>query len=688
MVFRALYLLSSLLLVSSLPAAHLVYQKATAANLLALDSSGNLYATTGLAITKYDPDGNVLYTTKLPTTDYPFGMTVDTAGNVVLVGFISSDALPTRPGVFQPKRSPGVCISPDKAATPYPCSDAYIVKYDAGGNLAWASYLGGLGNDVAYAVAADSNGDLYVSGLTQSADFPRVRAFQAAFGGYSDAFLTKISADGSTILYSGTLGGDGYDVGYAVAVDAAGSAYLAGQVQGAVPAMPGAGFAGPCGVNQYESINGFLVRVSPGGDRLIFGGCLSDSGSSGVNSIALDRRGNIYLGGSANKTFPATSGAFHQLGTLGYTDFVQKIAADGSAVIYSAVFPGASFGVTGLAVDAGGSVYLSGSVDSMPFPIAGPAIQPCPGESSIGHEFLMHLSPDGSRAMYSSYSDSAHLALARDGSLYLSGNTLQKLAALDAPGDSFLTGHCVLNGASFTSHLDLGQPGISPGEIVTLKGTGLGPIAPPVPLAVNGLFATSLGGTQVLFDGIPAPLLYVQDAQINLLAPYGLAGKTSTSIQVRYNGQSTAPVTIPVSALSPSLFRSPDGTFQVLNSDYSVNAKSNPAQRGKILILYTTGAGQTDPASADGQIWQTIGGLQQSVTAQIRNYSSSYGLVQADAPVLYAGPVPGLVSGAQQFNILIPDGVPDSFITDKFIAGSGVLVQIGSQSLSASIYVQ
>lgn len=141
MLFRARHLLvSSLLLASSVPAAHVVYQKPTSANLVAVDQSGNLYAITGLGLTKYDPDGNVLHSTKLPLVDYPFGMTADAAGNVVMVGSTGSDALPTSPGVFQPKRSPGVCITGDKQAQPYPCPDAYILKYDPNGNLAWASY--------------------------------------------------------------------------------------------------------------------------------------------------------------------------------------------------------------------------------------------------------------------------------------------------------------------------------------------------------------------------------------------------------------------------------------------------------------------------------------------------------------------------------------------------------------------
>jgi uncharacterized protein (TIGR03437 family) len=540
-----------------------------------------------------------------------------------------------------------------------------------------------LGIDLAYGVATDSSSNVYVVGLTQSSDFPRVKPFQAGFGGYADAFVTKVSADGSTILYSSTLGGQGYDIGYAIAVDSAGNTYVAGQFAGDAPNLPEAAFSTPC---SSPGLKGFLAKVNPGGDQLAFGGCLGGASYSTVTALALDRQGNIYAAGSASRDFPTTPGAFNGSTAPGYTNFVQKIAGDGSTLIYSAVFPGGSFGVSSIAADANGSVYLMGEVEGDRFPIAGPAMQPCPGPSSLVRNSLVHLKADGSAPFYSSFDPGSRLALARDGSLYVGGKALRKLTILDGPGDSFLSQYCVLNGASMASHLDYGQPGISPGEIVTLKGTGLGPIPSSGPLVVDGLLTMSLGGTQVLFDGIPAPLLYAQDAQINVLAPYRLASQTTTSIQVRYLGQSTDPVTMPVSAVSAALFRTSTGA-SVLNSDYSINSMANPAGRGSILILYMTGAGQTDPPSADGQIWQRTGGLQQPVSSQLVNYGIA-GVVTAAAPVLYAGPVPSLVSGVQQFNILIPGDLPDSFQTQQFSAGTLLTVQIGPQQLSAPIYVR
>jgi uncharacterized protein (TIGR03437 family) len=144
---------------------------------------------------------------------------------------------------------------------------------------------------------------------------------------------------------------------------------------------------------------------------------------------------------------------------------------------------------------------------------------------------------------------------------------------------------------------------------------------------------------------------------------------------------------VPVSGTSAALFRNADGTPRVLNRDYSVNSKANPVARGDILVLYMTGAGQTDPPSVDGQIWQSTGGLQASVSAQLQNYGFG-ATVTASLPVMYAGPVPGLSAGVQQVNVQLPADLPDSFVTQQFSAGSMVVLRIVSQQVSASVFVR
>ena len=196
-----------------------------------------------------------------------------------------------------------------------------------------------------------------------------------------------------------------------------------------------------------------------------------------------------------------------------------------------------------------------------------------------------------------------------------------------------------------------------------------------------------LGGTQVFFDGVAAPLMYVQDAQINVVAPYGLAGRATTSIQVHYQGQTTQPVTVAVSPTSAALFQQPDGTPIVLNQDYSQNSIANPVARGGTLVLYMTGAGQTLAARCGREIRQTAGGLDALVSAQLSSYGN-HGAVTSTLPVAYAGPAPTLVSGVEQFNIEIPADLPISFVTPTIGIPSVVTLQIAAQQLSFGVYVR
>jgi uncharacterized protein (TIGR03437 family) len=637
--------------------AHLIWEKPLSGTVMAADGSGNIYEYSATFLTKLDPAGNVRFSKSIPSLGDIVAIAADGDGNVFLAGNSNSDTYPTTNGAFQPRRSPGVCVAGDKSAQQYPCPDATIAKLDSNGNLLWASYLGGLNQDQANAIALDTAGNAYVTGFTLSADFPTAGAFQPKFGGYADAFVTKISADGSRIVYSSFFGAAGYDVAHAIAVSPSGNVYVAGEYQS-------------------TAVQAFVFQLDAIG-AVVFTRYLGDPAAySTATAVTVDRQGNVYLGGSTNsRGFPWTAGAWHSVSNTPYINFIAKLAPVSSSLIYSAQFDGDSFGITSIAADNDGSVYAAGSTATTLLPPAGPAMQPCPGTASLSNPLLLKLNPAGSAPTYSSFDQHARLVLAPDGSLYLAGTSLRRITALDQPGDAFLLPACVLNGASFVSHLDYGQPGISPGEIVTLKGTGLGPMT------------ASPDGTQVLFDGFPAPLLYVQDAQINAMAPYNIAGKAQTVIQVKYNGQTTRDVTIPVSPVSPALFEQPNGIPWVLNQNGTVNSADNPVARGGYLTLYLTGGGQTSPPSTDGQVWHTAGGLAAPVTAELDNYGAD-GAVHGPAIVAYAGPSPGSISGLQQINIQIPANLPDAFVTQKFGPGSVLVITLGSQLMSVSVVVK
>jgi uncharacterized protein (TIGR03437 family) len=155
----------------------------------------------------------------------------------------------------------------------------------------------------------------------------------------------------------------------------------------------------------------------------------------------------------------------------------------------------------------------------------------------------------------------------------------------------------VLNGASL-------RPGpVASGEIVTLVGAGIGPASPQMPTVSPT--NTVLDGTSVLFDGTPAPLLYVTPNQINVIAPYGLSKKVSTELQVTQRGQAIADLRLSVADAAPAIFTmdgSGVGQGAILNQYSTVNSPSIPAEKGSIIVVFATGAGQMYPPGTDGQI--------------------------------------------------------------------------------------
>jgi uncharacterized protein (TIGR03437 family) len=196
------------------------------------------------------------------------------------------------------------------------------------------------------------------------------------------------------------------------------------------------------------------------------------------------------------------------------------------------------------------------------------------------------------------------------------------------------------------------QPGaVTPGKIVVLYGSRIGTAAStPAALTGDGRIATSLGGTQVLFDGVPAPLLYSSSGQVAAVVPYELDGKLGTQVQVRNPVSTTDPVALPVKPAAPSIFSvnlSGAGQAAVLNGDgLTVNSPASPAGKGGFISIFATGEGQTVPGGIDGQIASgTLPHPAQVVQVLIDG---------RPAEVQYAGAAPGAVAGLFQVNARIP----------------------------------
>jgi uncharacterized protein (TIGR03437 family) len=193
---------------------------------------------------------------------------------------------------------------------------------------------------------------------------------------------------------------------------------------------------------------------------------------------------------------------------------------------------------------------------------------------------------------------------------------------------------------------------IAPGEIVSLLGLELGPQSPAsYQLDAAGNVATSLAGLSVLFDGVPAPLLYVSQTQVNTVVPYEVAGKTSVEIAVEINGMRFT-TGAPVAASAPAVFTADatgHGQASAYNSDTSTNSAANPAARGSAISLFATGAGQTVPDGITGQISQ--GQPSQPVLGVSVKIGSTAAVVQSVAPV------PGQVAGLFKLIAIVPPAV-------------------------------
>jgi uncharacterized protein (TIGR03437 family) len=206
----------------------------------------------------------------------------------------------------------------------------------------------------------------------------------------------------------------------------------------------------------------------------------------------------------------------------------------------------------------------------------------------------------------------------------------------------------VVNAASFA------DGPVAPGEIVTLGGTALG----PVPLAgleldTNGKVSTSIGGVQVLVNGVAAPMVYATSTQVSAVAPYELAGASSVSIQVVNNGVGSNALGVPAATAVPGVFAANSagsGPGAILNQDTSLNKPDNPAARASTVTLYVTGEGQTSPAGVTGKVTSA------PYPMPVQNVSVTIG--GQSAAVRFIGEAPGFVSGLLQINVEVPAVAP------------------------------
>ncbi|HWC95461.1 MAG TPA: SBBP repeat-containing protein [Candidatus Sulfopaludibacter sp.] len=614
---------------------------------IAVDASGNVYVSGSTSSEDFPVSANafqkvvahaflfeldatgsrLLYSSYMPEAG---SLAMSSSGDLYIAGATASPDFPVL-NAIQPQFGRANC---DNSFQVLLCSEAFVMRWRTSDMTLLAStFFGGSGADSAAGVAVDQTGNVYLAGSTTSSDFPLKNAVQETPGGgtcivvsgqvntaCSDAFIFKLSADLQTLIYSTRLGGDGADSASGIAVDAQGNANVAGSTvstnfptahalqshltTGVCPSLSGSGVA--CG-------NAFAARLSPLG-ALVYSTYLGATGGDAALAIAGDPAGSAYIVGAAQSgDFPTTPNALQHCNASyqfisGGTGFLTVLGADGQ-MAYSTFLGGTADDLVLSVAVSGQRVYLGGISDSLDFPATAGAVQ----------------------AQFAGGNGDGFAAVIDFSRSYSGGPRIDPV--------------CVQNGAAFQTEA------VSPDEIVSIFGTGLGPaVGAGAQLDSQGLVAKSLSGVTVTFDGMPAPVLWAQDHQVNAIVPFAVAGKSATQVAVTYQGVPSPPVRASVAASAPGVFTlnsSGGGASVAFNQDGSLNTPSNPAARGSIVTLWLTGGGLASQRYADGEIAPATQTASLVVTPQV--YFGT-----APANVQYAGQAPGLVAGAVQLNVFVP----------------------------------
>jgi uncharacterized protein (TIGR03437 family) len=637
-----------------------------------------------------------------------FFSVIDVTGNVYFAG--KTDSGPVTAGAPQTRPGGGTCFinAFPVGSVSVPCSDAYVGKVDPAGNMLFGTLLGGPTADQATTLAVDAAGNVFIAGTTEgsfpttagaalpasatarvfaaklSADGSRFlyatylpdtaatasavaidslgAAYIAGTTTASHAYVVKLSPNGSTILYNGTLAGSKSETARALVVDTAGNVVVAGSTSSPdFPVSPGVVQSRLAG-----AANLFIARLDSAG-KIALATYLGGSGADTPTVLQADSAGNVYVGGSTSSfDFPTTSGAFESVPILPAWSqgppfgFLARVSGNFVSLAYSTYvmtsdlqFPG----VGGLAVTPSGDAYLTGNTGAG-FPVTESAPQPCfQGPLTA---FVAHLDPHGTllEATYVGRNTdfSAGLTLAGDGTILLAWSSFSLpnsvLSRIRFGGAGWKSPAClseyVLNSATLYGD----DQGVAPGELITLTGFGLGPDeGVAYQPDAQGMVPRQLAGVQVLFHGEPAPVLYAQARQVNAQAPFELAGKTRTNISLVYNGVTVGSTTAAANQGRPGIFRLRTGVSTqavALNQDGTLNGAANPAPRGSIVAVWGTGFPPLDAPCATG-------GLNPPGPV---NLAAGWIIALNIEEVVYAGSAPGLLCGIVQINLVVPPSGP------------------------------
>ncbi len=351
--------------------------------------------------------------------DIPQGGAVDPTGTAYITGYTFSSNFPTTPGALR-THGGGSSV------------DGFVAKVNPKGTaLVYSTYLGGTSYDAAVGIAVGTDGSAYVTGRTSSTDFPLVHPIQNANrgGNGGDAFVCRLNAQGSALLYSTYLGGTDTDAGSGISVGSDGSAYVTGMT--ASTNFPVT--AGSVQTHDRGGDEAFVTKINPQGTAFAYstylGGDFDDAGTA----IAVDSVGNAYVtGATASDNFPTVNPLQAHFGGHSTDAFVSKINPTGNALTYSTYLGGNGDDIGhGVAVDGEDNAIVTGTTSSPNFPVTPGVLQARYGGGQYeGDAFVVKLTPAGTAFVYATFlggkSDDDGYAIAADnaGNAYVTGTTL------------------------------------------------------------------------------------------------------------------------------------------------------------------------------------------------------------------------------------------------------------------------
>ncbi len=651
------------------------------ANAIATDSDGNYYVAvqtdspnyrllpagqslsggSDIVVSKFSPTNTLIYATAIggSGTDIPLKAVVDTDGSLFVSFSTTSTNFP---------RPTGSTVGGGTAG-------AGVLKLNPAGTLAAVALLSAPQAASAFGLTLDSNRNVWITGQTPGFT-GQAGALQSTAAGGTDVFVARLNNTLTQLNYFTYIGGPSDDAGYMIAVDPSGNVYVAG-VSGST--------AFPTGASKpFPAAGMFVLKLDPVANRILFATYL---GSGVIHDLILDGA-DLWTCGTYTGTGLASTPDALQTKYGGVADgmLVRLNATDG--LISYSTFLGGSNGdfANAIARDPSGNIVVYGNTTSVDFPITSDALRRSLGP---GITPFIAVVDAGGRLLYASYTSGSGtfepgIALALDprGNAIAVGPTngttfpttpgsFQPASGggqdaylirieLVSPSDPDLSRAAIQNAASFRGGA------VAPGEVITIYPANAGPAAlVTAALTPDRKISTQIGATRVLFDEVPAPMVYTIAGQMSLVVPYAVQGKQFTRVAVEYNGVKSRPMAIPVVPIAPGVFTVASGTAQAaaLNQDGSVNSAQLPAARGSVVVFFLTGEGQTAPAGVDGRLneFARLEDFPQPIQAPKVTIGGQ------PATVLFGAGAPNFLAGLMQFNVTIPEGITP---------GSAVPVQV------------